>query len=164
MSEKKNLVVIGYGGMGGGFHCTHAQKSDVVSLAGIYDIDPEKRAKAEANGIKAYPTLEAVLEDRSVDLVTVAVPNDCHKDIVIRALEAGKNVICEKPVALNSEELEEMIAASEPPLGHRYAQDQGALQQRRAWTGRFHRVAHPRFARNSRRLEKAEGSRRRDGA
>ena len=57
MSEKKNLVVIGYGGMGGGFHCTHAQKSDVVSLAGIYDIDPEKRAKAEANGIKAYPTL-----------------------------------------------------------------------------------------------------------
>ena len=113
MSEKKNLVVIGYGGMGGGFHCTHAQKSDVVSLAGIYDIDPEKRAKAEANGIKAYPTLEAVLEDRSVDLVTVAVPNDCHKDIVIRALEAGKNVICEKPVALNSEELEEMIAASD---------------------------------------------------
>ena len=68
MSEKKNLVVIGYGGMGGGFHCTHAQKSDVVSLAGIYDIDPEKRAKAEANGIKAYPTLEAVLEDKGVDL------------------------------------------------------------------------------------------------
>ena len=54
-----------------------------------------------------------MLEDRSVDLVTVAVPNDCHKDIVIRALEAGKNVICEKPVALNSEELEEMIAASD---------------------------------------------------
>ncbi len=109
MSEKKNLVVIGYGGMGGGFHCTHAQKSDVVSLAGIYDIDPEKRAKAEANGIKAYPTLEAVLEDRSVDLVTVAVPNDCHKDIVIRALEAGKNVICEKPVALSVQDLQDMI-------------------------------------------------------
>lgn len=112
MSEKKNLVVIGYGGMGGGFHCNHAQKSDVVHLAGIYDIDPAKRAKAEANGIKAYTTLEAVLDDKSIDLVTIAVPNDCHKEIVIRALEAGKNVICEKPVAMNSDELEEMIAAS----------------------------------------------------
>ena len=113
MPEKKKLAVIGYGGMGGGFHCNHALKSDVVSLAGIYDIDPAKRERAEANGIHAYSSLEELLSDRSVELVTVAVPNDCHKDIVIRTLEAGKNVICEKPVALNGSELEEMIAASE---------------------------------------------------
>ena len=43
---KKNLVVVGYGGMGGGFHCKNALTSDVVSLAGIYDIDEEK-AKLE---------------------------------------------------------------------------------------------------------------------
>ncbi len=112
MSEKKKLAIVGYGGMGGGFHCNHAAKSDVVTLAGIYDIDPEKRKKAEGNGIYAYPTLEALLADREVEIVTVATPNDSHKEIVIKLLESGKNVICEKPVAMNSGELEEMIAAA----------------------------------------------------
>lgn len=113
MPEKKKTAVVGYGGMGGGFHCKHALKSDVISLAGIYDIDPEKRSAAERNGIHAYASLEELLADPDVEIVTVAVPNDCHKEIVIRALEAGKHVVCEKPVALSSAELEEMIAASE---------------------------------------------------
>lgn len=110
---KKNLVVIGYGGMGAGFHCKHAQKSDVVNLAGIYDIDENKAALAEKNGIRAYHSLDEVLSDKSVDLVTVAIPNDSHKEVVIRALEAGKHVICEKPVAVSLADLNEMIAASE---------------------------------------------------
>ncbi len=113
MTSKKNLVIVGYGGMGGGFHCRHAQASDVVTLRGIYDIDPAKREAARQNGIFAYETLEAVLTDAEVDLITVAVPNDCHKEIVIAALRAGKNVICEKPVTLSSADLEEMIAAAE---------------------------------------------------
>ena len=109
---KKRLAVVGYGGMGG-WHCAHAKESDVVELAGIYDIKEERRAAAEANGIHAYPTLEALLADETVDIVTVAIPNDVHKEVVIKALEAGKNAISEKPVTLCSEDLEEMIAASE---------------------------------------------------
>lgn len=110
--KKKNLVVIGYGGMGK-WHIRRAQNSDVVSVIGTYDILEEKRAAATVDGLYAYPTLEAVLADPKVDIVTVATPNDVHKEIVIAALEAGKNVICEKPVAMNSEELLKMIAASE---------------------------------------------------
>ena len=109
---KKNLVVVGYGGMGG-WHADHALKSDVVELLGIYDIKPERCALAREKGIFAYDSLDAVLADDRVDIVTVAVPNDSHLDIVIRALEAGKNVICEKPVAMNSQELEDMIATAE---------------------------------------------------
>lgn len=109
---KKNLVVIGYGGMGT-WHTQHALKSDVVELAGIYDIKEEKCALARERGIFAYDSLEAVLNDPKVDLVTVAIPNDSHKEVVIKALEAGKNVICEKPVAMNLAELDEMIAAAE---------------------------------------------------
>ena len=109
---KKNLVVIGYGGMGG-WHVQHAQKSDVVNLLGIYDIDPKKTTLARERGIFAYDSLEAVLSDDRVDLVTVAIPNDSHLGTVVAALKAGKNVICEKPVAMNSEELDEMIAAAE---------------------------------------------------
>lgn len=109
---KKNLVVIGYGGMGS-WHVGHAQKSDVVNLAGIYDIDPAKSELAKSRDIFAYESLEAVLADEKVDLVTVAIPNDSHKEVVIKALKAGKNVICEKPVAMNSGELDEMIKAAE---------------------------------------------------
>ena len=104
---KKNLVVIGT------WHTQHALKSDVVNLAGVYDINPEKNKLAEERGIFAYDSYEAVLADEKVDLITVAIPNDSHKEVVIRALEAGKNVICEKPVSMDSAELDEMIAASE---------------------------------------------------
>ena len=112
ITMKKKLVVIGYGGMGT-WHTQHALKSDVVELAGIYDIKEEKCALARERGIFAYDSLEAVLNDPKVDLVTVAIPNDSHKEVVIKALEAGKNVICEKPVAMNLAELDEMIAAAD---------------------------------------------------
>lgn len=109
---KKKLVVIGYGGMGAGFHVKNALSSDVVELLGIYDIDKEKRELAASRGIYAYSSLEEVLNDKRVDLVTVAVPNDSHLDIVIRALDAGINVICEKPVALSVSDLDLMIDAA----------------------------------------------------
>ncbi len=110
---KKNLVVIGNGGMGGGFHVKNALTSDVVNLLGIYDIDEAKSQKARDMGVYAYGSFEEVLADERVDLITVAVPNDSHLDIVVRALEAGKNVICEKPVALSLADLDKMIAAAE---------------------------------------------------
>ena len=108
---KKNLVVVGYGGMGG-WHTQHALKSDCVNLAGIYDILPEKNELARSRGIFAYDSLEAVLADPKVDLITIAVPNDFHKEIAVAALNAGKNVISEKPVTLSSADLKEMIAAA----------------------------------------------------
>ncbi|MBR7137443.1 MAG: Gfo/Idh/MocA family oxidoreductase [Clostridia bacterium] len=108
---KKNLVVVGYGGMGG-WHTQHALKSDCVNLAGVYDILPEKNELARSRGIFAYDSLEAVLADPKVDLITIAVPNDFHKEIAVAALNAGKNVISEKPVTLSSADLEEMIAAA----------------------------------------------------
>ena len=108
---KKNLVVIGYGGMGG-WHTQHALTSDCVNLAGVYDILPEKYELARSRGIFAYDSFEAVLADPAVDLITIAVPNDFHKEIAVAALNAGKNVISEKPVTLSSVDLAEMIEAA----------------------------------------------------
>ncbi|MBR2944203.1 MAG: Gfo/Idh/MocA family oxidoreductase [Clostridia bacterium] len=108
---KKKFAVIGYGGMGS-WHVNHALKSDVIELAGIYDIDPAKAEKAKSNGIYAYSSLEELLNDKSVELVTIAIPNDVHLYTVVRCLEAGKNVICEKPVALSTPDLQKMIEAS----------------------------------------------------
>ena len=108
---KKKIVVIGFGGMGS-WHVNHALKSDVLELAGIYDIDEAKCEKARGMGIYAYSSLDEVINDKSVDLVTIAIPNDIHLETVVKCLKGGKNVICEKPVALSSSDLEEMISAS----------------------------------------------------
>lgn len=109
----KNLVVIGYGGMGGGFHVKHALEDGVVNLLGIYDTDPEKQKKAAANGIYSYSSLDEVLADGRVDICTVAIPNDSHLETVVKCLEAGKNVICEKPVALSCGDLQKMFDAAD---------------------------------------------------
>ena len=99
----KNLVVIGYGGMGG-WHTQHAQNSDAVRLAGIWDIDEQRRQLAESRGIRAYSSLEQVLTDPQVDLVTIAVPNDVHRELAVAALQA---------VTLSCKDLSAMFAASD---------------------------------------------------
>ncbi len=109
--KKMKVAVIGYGGMGG-WHVEHLLKSDVAELAGVYDIKKERNELAESRGIHAYASLEELLADKSVELVTVAIPNDSHEEVVVASLNAGKNVICEKPVALSLESLDRMIAAA----------------------------------------------------
>ena len=109
--KKKNGVIVGYGGMGG-WHARHFENSDCVNLLGIYDIKESRCALAKEQGIYAYTSLEEVLSDERVDFITVATPNDFHKEIAVKALAAGKHVVSEKPVTLNSGELEEIIAAS----------------------------------------------------
>ncbi len=106
--SKLKLAVIGCGGMGG-WHVQHALDSDVVELLGVYDIKPERNALAESRGIHAYGSFEEVLADEQVDLLTVAIPNDDHESVCIRAMEAGKHVICEKPVTLSCDSLQRMI-------------------------------------------------------
>ncbi|MGN1445419.1 MAG: Gfo/Idh/MocA family protein [Eubacteriales bacterium] len=127
---KKNAAIIGYGGMGS-WHADYMKQSDVVNLMGIYDIKPERCQVAEKNGIHAYSSLEALLDDPAVDLVTIAVPNDLHKPLAIQAMAAGKHVISEKPVTLCSEDLQEMIDAS-----HKYHRLLTVHQNRR-WDGEF---------------------------
>ncbi len=108
---KKKIAVIGYGGQGA-WHCTQAMKSDVVELVGVYDIREIRRNAAKDNGIFVYESNEAVLADSNVDIVVIAIPNDDHKEWVIKALQAGKNVICEKPVEMSVAALDEMINAA----------------------------------------------------
>ena len=109
--SKKRVAIVGFGGMGT-WHANKLAESDVAELAGIWDINPDRIRFAEENGIHAYKSLEDLLADESVDIVTIATPNEFHKPIAIQAMEAGKNVISEKPVCMDHVELEEMIAAS----------------------------------------------------
>lgn len=111
ITKKRNGVVIGYGGMGG-WHTRYLKESDAVNLLGVYDIKPERNALARANGIHAYDSWQAVLDDENVDFVTLAVPNELHKPLAVEAMAAGKHVISEKPVTLSSADLQVMLDAS----------------------------------------------------
>ena len=108
---KHRIGIIGYGGMGG-WHVNKLQTMENPEIAGIWDIRECQREKALSKGLHVYESLEALLADETVDLVLIATPNDVHKPLAIAAMEAGKNVVCEKPVTLNSADLQEMVDAS----------------------------------------------------
>ena len=104
------LAIIGFGGMGGWHAQNIMERVPELKLKGAFDIRPEALDKACEMGLYAYESLDEVLNDPEVDIVTIATPNNFHKPLAIKALRAGKNVISEKPVTLNAAELEEIIA------------------------------------------------------
>jgi predicted dehydrogenase len=83
-----------------------------LALKGTFDVKDERQKLALSLGTKAYPSFQAVLDDPHVAVVLIATPNDSHRDLAVAALHAGKHVICEKPVALNAGELDDIVRAS----------------------------------------------------
>lgn len=113
MEKKFGVAVIGYGGMGS----WHVKKllslaDEGVEMRGVYDINPARNQAAEEIGVHAYASREELLNDPAIDLVTVAIPNDVHHEVCVDAMRHGKHVVCEKPVTLSSESLQEMIDES----------------------------------------------------
>ncbi len=82
-----------------------------VNVTGILGCDEaESQAAKEANGVtKAYGSYDDVLADAEVDSVHLAVPNVLHFNMAKQALEAGKHVMCEKPLAMTSAETQELV-------------------------------------------------------
>lgn len=116
MSELLKVGIIGAGGIA---HYAHIpgwrNLPEEVELVAICDIIPERAVRAaEDNDIpQAYGSAEEMLAQHKLDIVSVCVHNSAHRECTIMALEAGGNVLCEKPIAMNSAEAEEMIAAAE---------------------------------------------------
>ncbi|QUL57622.1 Gfo/Idh/MocA family oxidoreductase [Paenibacillus tritici] len=111
-SIKHTVAIVGYGGMGS-YHAQLIKESDRMIVGGAFDLLEERRSLAEDAGYTAYSSYEEVLADPAVDVILIATPNDVHKEIAIRAFQAGKHVVCEKPVALSSAEFTEMQAAAD---------------------------------------------------
>ncbi|MBC1435763.1 Gfo/Idh/MocA family protein [Paenilisteria rocourtiae] len=107
----KNLVIVGFGGMGT-YHVELVSAADGITVTGAYDISSERMQVATEKGLETYQSFEAVLADEKVDAILIATPNDSHKDLAIQALEAGKNVVCEKPVTITSADLEAILTVA----------------------------------------------------
>ena len=103
------LGIIGYGGMAGNHRKQLEKKNVRVRLKGIFDIDESRRAAAIEQGYVAYESIDALLADQELDIVLVATPNDSHKALALRVLDAGKHLLCEKPVTMTSAELIEIM-------------------------------------------------------
>ncbi|MBO5789417.1 MAG: Gfo/Idh/MocA family oxidoreductase [Clostridia bacterium] len=104
---KKKVAIVGFGGQGN-WHGQKILKNNVVDLVGIYDIRPVRMEYAKEQGIHTYESYEDMLAGEA-DIIVVATPNDSHKDLCVRALRAGKHVICEKPVTMSVEEFDEIV-------------------------------------------------------
>lgn len=109
--QRLGLGIIGYGGIAA-FHSSKLIKDPRLEIRGIYDINPERLVLAENNGFPACRTARELLDNPAIQIVLVATPNNFHHDYAVEAMTCGKHVICEKPVAMNSAELLDMIAVS----------------------------------------------------
>lgn len=92
-----------------------ARHCEEFNLRAIYSRSEDKaKAFAEKNGAETYYTsLDEMLEDSEINAVYIASPNSLHAEQTIKALNKGKHVICEKPVASNAEEFKKMAEAAE---------------------------------------------------
>jgi len=115
--EKLRIGIVGCGGIANGKHMPSLKKfSDKVELVAFCDIIPERAEQAVKEygtpDAKAYVDYHELLEDKSIDVVHVCTPNRSHAEITVAALEAGKHVMCEKPMAKTAADARLMLDAA----------------------------------------------------
>lgn len=114
---KLKIGIIGCGGIAYGKHLPAlAKQGDKAELVAFCDIELERAQKAAAEfgteNAAVGTDYKVMLADSSIDVVHVLTPNISHARITIEALEAGKHVMCEKPMAINSKEAQSMVDAA----------------------------------------------------
>jgi len=118
MKEQKKLRVgiIGCGGIANAKHMPSLARLDTVEMVAFCDTSVEKAEKAvEEFGVqnaKAYKKYKELLKDENIDVAHVCTPNKSHADICVAALESGKHVMCEKPMAKTAFDAKRMLEAS----------------------------------------------------
>lgn len=114
--EKIKVGVIGCGGIANGKHMPSIKSLGDVEIVAFCDIIKEKAEESKKNfgtkDAKVYTDYKELLKDDSIVAVHVCTPNRSHSFITVDALHAGKHVICEKPMAINTAEAKKMVDAA----------------------------------------------------
>ena len=113
--EKLRIGIIGCGGIANGKHMPALSRLGDVEMVAFCDIVEERALKAAeqygAADAKVFTDYREMLK-LDLDVVHVLTPNKSHSPITVAALEAGKHVMCEKPMAINTEEARKMVDAA----------------------------------------------------
>lgn len=117
MERTVKVGIIGCGGIANGKHMPSLKKIENVQMVAFCDIIEERAEKAAkefgVEGAKVYKDYKELLKDKSIEVIHVCTPNRSHSFISIDAMEAGKHVMCEKPMAINYKEAKAMLEASQ---------------------------------------------------
>lgn len=105
--------LIGYGAWGS-HHASAIRKTPGAELVAIASASRESIDKAKSEqGVDVYTDYTQLLERDDIDVVDIVAPNDLHHAIALRALQAGKHLLLEKPMAITVEQCEDVIAAAD---------------------------------------------------
>src|SRR5215469_17886719 len=107
------VAILGGGQMGENV-IRHLGESPLVENITVYDRHPERmEALKERHGVAVAGSLDQVLADPAIKLVFITAANNAHKELTIAALEAGKAVMCEKPMATTLADAQAMVEAAD---------------------------------------------------
>ena len=116
MDKKLRVGIIGCGGIANGKHMPNIAKIPEVEMVAFCDLIVEKAEKAAKEygcaDAKVYTDYKELLKDPTIDVVHVLTPNRSHSFITVDALEAGKHVMCEKPMAKTVADAQLMLDAA----------------------------------------------------
>jgi predicted dehydrogenase len=116
-NKKLGIALVGLGNYASGQLAPALQQTKYCYLAGIVTGTPSKakdwadRYSIPSESIYNYENFDKIASNPKIDIVYVVLPNSMHAEYTIRAAKAGKHVICEKPMAINVKECQDMIAA-----------------------------------------------------
>jgi len=103
------VVIVGAGFISK-IHANAYKNLKDVEIKGFYDVNSKKgKDTAKEFNVSFYNEYDSVLDDDLVDIIDICVPTFFHKKVAIRALKAGKNVLCEKPIALNLRDVDDIV-------------------------------------------------------
>lgn len=115
LPETIGVGIIGAGGIARGVHIPGYQKLSNVKVVAVSDpVEAAREGAAQQFGIEnTFADFREMLKRDDIHVISVTTPNFLHAEATIAALEAGKQVLCEKPLAMNAQEGEAMVAASQ---------------------------------------------------
>ena len=100
--------LVGFGLAGRVFHAPLISSVDGLELAAVVERNSDQAAQRYP-GITTFRSLDELLNDTSIDVVVVATPSGTHFQVALQALEAGKNIVVDKPVAVTSAEIAQLM-------------------------------------------------------
>ena len=105
--------IIGCGKISQVRHIPEYEANPDARIVGLFDMNEQRaRELAAEHGCRAYATLDELLADPEIDAVSVCTSNATHAETTVKALEAGKHVLCEKPMAVTLDECEQMVVCA----------------------------------------------------